>query len=497
MKEGDYYYKTGDYPGAMAIYLNLYPSDSGWAELNFKMGTCLFNTGGDTRDALGYFSRSVRNGNNEARYYSALILHRQNRIDDELKILNQYISDPAKKKNIQVSEIDRQVEIANRAKVMFKNPVDTRIENFGPIVNTKFPEYAPLIPGDESFLIFTSRRPGSTGGEVDPYGQYYEDIYIAYRDNRFWSDPVPLSANINTFTHDAGTGLSGDGNSLIIYRTNENLKEGDIHLTRFDGKEWSVPQKLSISINSAFNEPSACLNVDGNILFFSSDRPGGLGGKDIYRVVMFPTGEWSLPMNLGSVINTPYDEDACYFHPDGVSLFFSSKGHETMGGYDVFESRLKENAVNYTDTNWTNPRNLGFPVNTTGNDIYFVLSTDGRRGYYSSEREEGYGKQDIYTLYMPVLENRMLVILKGTVKSDSGTPLKAKMAMVSEDAGAQEGIFVSHAGTGKYLMILKPGVHYLLKISMPGFEDYEEKIIYDQIEKTFEVEKNVVLKGKQ
>ena len=181
----------------------------------------------------------------------------------------------------------------------------------------------------------------------------------------------------------------------MLFRSYKNDKEGSIYYSKLDGDQWSYGYMLGTDpgditdINTQYHEPSACLSPDGNTLYFVSDRPGGFGGEDIYRCVKLPTGRWSKATNLGPTINTEYDEDAPFMHPDGVTLFFSSNGHKTMGGFDIFFS-VK------SDSGWYPPQNMGYPINTTDDDVFYVMSSDGKRAYFSSVRPEGLGEQDIY-----------------------------------------------------------------------------------------------------
>ncbi len=196
---------------------------------------------------------------------------------------------------------------------------------------------------------------------------------------------------------------------MIVYRTNKELTGGDLYFSVFENTNWSNLEKLPEAINSKYAESSASLSEDGNILYFSSDRDGGYGGKDIYRSIRFGNGDWSLPLNLGPTINSKFDDDAPFISADGKSLYFSSKGHKTIGGFDIFKLSLKEDG-----NSWSLPQNLGYPVNTVKDDIYFVTTEDENKGYYSSSRDGGYGGQDIYRINL-IDKNQMVVIVKGQV----------------------------------------------------------------------------------
>ena len=462
-KEADYYFKYGDYAGARNIYDSLYKVNSVSPELNFKLGICVLGTDYDKSKSAEYFKTASSRGHREAHFYLANWYHLQNDFEKSIELYEKYESMDGKQ-SIDHLEIDNRVAISRRARVMMNHPVDVRIENIGPLINTEYSEYVPLVSADESVLIFTSRRKGSTGEKLDPTGRYFEDIYISYKEKDEWLLPVGIGPNINTDSYDACVGLSSDGSTLITYKANESFTGGDLYWSTLEGDEWQKPVKYGPNINSEYIEPSASLTSNGNILYFSSNRPGGYGGLDIYRVVRLPDGEWSLPLNLGPAINTKYDDDAPFIHPDNTTLYFSSQGHTTMGGYDIFRSELGEDGV------WSDPENLGYPINTTDDDIYFVLSADGKRGYYSSANVGSYGDQDIYIMHMPY-EFKELTIIKGAVTSaDSLTkPLKARIELRDYESKKLEALYHSNSKTGKYMLVIPPDKKFRISVEVTGY----------------------------
>jgi len=488
-KEADYYYSYGDYLGALKLYKKLYEVDTISAQLQFKIGTCMLMAYGDKRGSAPYFIKASDAGFTEAHYYVANWYHLEGEFEKAVERFQKY-KEAEDKKLYDPTEIDERIQASLRAKEMVKHPVDVKIENIGYVINTKYSEYVPVISADESVLIFTSRREGSTGGKLDPYGQYFEDVYISYKQDDKWTPPKSIGSNINKDNHDACVALSADGFTLITYKTNESLTGGDLYYSNLEGNTWELPKKYGPEINSEYLEASASIASDGNKIYFSSNRPDGYGGKDIYRVMKLPHGDWSLPQNLGPQINTPYDDDAPFIHPDGLTLYFSSMGHKSMGGHDIFKSTLKE------DLTWTEPENLGYPINTTDDDMYFVLSADGRRGYYSSGKEGGYGDQDIYIIRLPY-EFKDLTIIKGVVTSaDSlGKPLKAKITLRDFNTKKIEGIYHSNSVTGKYLLVIPPNKKFKMSVEAAGhysyidFVDFPEDGGFSTINKPIRLEK--------
>lgn len=294
-----------------------------------------------------------------------------------------------------IAEIDAKIAQCNNGKQFVEDPLEYSIKSLGESINTPYADYAPAISKDENLMIFTSRREGGTGiGNVDKDLQFFEDIYISeYKDNA-WQPAQNIGTNINTEFHDASIGLSGDGKELFLYKDENG---GDIYISlRKDDGTWKKPEPISESINSRHSENSVSISPDGQNLFFTSDRPGGKGGIDIYLSKLDKKGKWSKPTNLGAPINTVEDEDGPFIDYDGKSLYFSSRGHKGMGGHDIFVSEYDS-----VTNKWSEPVNIGYPINTPDDDIYFVKSGDRKFGYYASVKDGGKGEKDIYKVAIP------------------------------------------------------------------------------------------------
>lgn len=355
------------------------------------------------------------------------------------------------------AEADQYIRNCNHGKKLVAHPIDVKITNIGDAINSKASEYVPVISSDESVLIFTYRGEKSTGGMQlldinDPEDQYTEDVFMSVKAGEEWLEPFPAGKNINSLDHDACIALSGDGQKLLVFK-NSGKDNGDIYMSSLDGSNWGVPEHLRGGVNSDYWEGSCSISANEKTLYFSSERQGGYGGRDLYKATLEHDGSWGNVKNLGLKINTAFDDDAPFIHPDGTTLIFSSKGHNSMGGYDIFKTfRI--------DTAWTNPENMGYPVNTTGDDIYYVLSADGQRGYYSSEKVGGFGQQDIYRVG-PGLPGwkPAVVLLKGNVTVNdaaAGADIEVVLANNNENVG----IFKANAATGKYLINLPAGADY-------------------------------------
>lgn len=295
-----------------------------------------------------------------------------------------------------LKEVERRIYECKNGIKYKANPIGYSIVNLGPNVNSDSWDYAPVVNSDESVLIFTSRRrDGNLNENVAEDNFPYEDIFISKKQNGKWMPAQNIGPVINTKYHDSNLGFSPDGKTLFIYSDEGN---GDIYYSHWISEDtWSTPQPLSSNINSEnYNEKSVSISKDGKVLFFASNRPGGNGGFDIYYSMKNSKDEWGPSKNIGDMINTEEDEDGPFIQYDGKTLYFSSRGRDGMGGFDIFKS-VYDSAKRV----WTEPENMGYPVNTPDDDIYFVMTKDGKRGYYATVRDDGMGYNDIYMVTLP------------------------------------------------------------------------------------------------
>ncbi len=297
---------------------------------------------------------------------------------------------------LSMEDVERRLYECANGKEFVADPKNYSIVNLGREINSEFDDYAPVITENEDQLVFTSRRKdGNLNENVADDNKPYEDIFISKKVGDKWGRATNISDKVNTPFNDSNLALSADGKTLFIYK-DEN--EGDIYISQLqkDGT-WTVPEPLPGDVNSSYRETSVSITKDGSTLYFASDRPGGLGGSDIYVSTKTGSGQWGRVKNLGPTINSELDEDSPFIDYDNVTLYFSSEGKKGMGGFDIFKSTL----VDAKKNEWSDAENLGYPMNTPENDIFYVGSKDGERGYYSSIREDGMGYSDIYIITTP------------------------------------------------------------------------------------------------
>jgi outer membrane protein OmpA-like peptidoglycan-associated protein/tetratricopeptide (TPR) repeat protein len=299
-------------------------------------------------------------------------------------------------------------------------PHTVRLQNLGSTINTAQPEFSPVISLDGSALYFTSRRKWANGASdkgIDPrINQYPEDIYVSYMDfDQTWTDPVRLEF-CDSIQNEATLAVSSDERRVYLYQ--DTRGNGDIFYSDFSTNRFQrVEHYESKGVNMDSWETHCTVTPDGMNMYFVSDRKGGFGGRDIYRVTKLANGDWSSPQNLGATINGPFDEESPFIAVDNKTLYFSSNGPKSMGGFDVFVTVRSE-----TNT-WSDPINLGYPLNSTGDDIFYTTTVDGMTGYLTSFRKDGLGEKDIYEIKNDYLGVKNIAVLKGKINTVGGKPI--------------------------------------------------------------------------
>lgn len=508
IEEGDGYFNKSQKEGfslygfALPLYLKANAFNPSNALLNYKIGVCYLNSAWKQK-ALSLLEKaySLNHTVGESiHYYLGEAYHINMDWNKAIKEYQDYRSTlkPDDKENI--ADVEKKIQECKNGIELVKHPVSVFIDNIGPSINSPYPGYGPVISADESVMMFTSRRDNTTGGGVAPDDQmYFEDVYISGNTDGRWSSAVNMGKPVNTDNHDATVALSADGQKLFIYLGNRG--NGDLFQCELKGNSWGKPESLGSNINTNAHEPSASLSADGNTLYFVSNRDGGFGSHDIYKSTWDAKKKrWGEAENLGPVINTPYSEQGVFIHPDGKTLYFSSKGHNTMGGFDIFRSVWDEKKKK-----WSTSENLGYPINTADNDIDFVLSASGKHAYFASYKADGLGEKDIYMITFitpknPILntEDNLLAsltdpiretviakqvevplaqvsILKGTIyDAITKQPLETDIELVDNQLNQVIATFKSNSSTGKYLVSLPAGKNYGIAVKKEGYLFHSE-----------------------
>lgn len=516
---GDIYFKQ-----ANPFLLKAQEFNPNNAELNYMLGFIAFNLNPQSADAIKYLEKAY-SLNPQIPEDGVYLLGWANQIalkwDDAIKyyeaLMTRYAV-KAKDNAVPMADLTKKIQECKTGKLLVANPQRIFVENLGPEINTNYPEYSAFITADESMIAFTACRNTTTGGKSDgENGGYFEDLYISNRKSRKWAQAQNFGPIVNSEDHDATAGLSSDGTILFVYKFKEK-DGGDIYVSYLNGNTWTKPEHLNKNINSKAHESSVSLSYDGKRLYFVSDREGGLGDRDIYYSDKDAKGEWGPAVNAGPTLNTKYAEEGVFIHPDGKTIYFSSKGHNTMGGYDIFKS-VFENGK------WSEPENLGYPINGPDDDVFFVINGSGHHGYFASAKQGGYGDKDIYKITFlgpekaPLLMNEdnllasvaapvsefkadkivsngpKMTILKGVVTDEqSKQPLEASIELIDNGKNEVIAVFKSNSTTGKYLVSLPSGKNYGIAVKKEGYLFHSENFDLPETANFQEVEKNIELK---
>jgi tetratricopeptide (TPR) repeat protein len=482
--------KVGNYEDALTDYLQLLNEDSRNESYNYNVGVCYLNNSMNKSKAVPYLEIVTRKEKHDpnADYLLGRAYQYANRFDDAVLAFKKFKAD-AKGTVFNLVDADLQIQHCINAKELMKFPVDVMFQNLGSNINSEYSDYYPFVTSNESFLIYNTKRPEKNAEKMEN-GNYNNSIYISRVVNGEYMKASPIGAPINA--GNAGMeviGLSETGDNILLYMP-EGLGKGNIYISKLDVQGvYGKPEKLDAKINAAGDEIAASISSDGNTLYFASSRKGGMGGTDIYICKKLGK-KWSEPMNAGKEINTPYDEDFPNISPDGKILYFSSKGHTSMGGYDIFKSSFDE-----TTNTYTSPKNIGYPINTTDDDMNFRISKNGKYGYIASAKNGGQGDFDIYRVTFNEVESDYSVVIGG-ISAKDGSEINYSDVFISVNDNITKelmGNYLPNPATGRFVVILPPGKYQML-IDAPGYKSVKKNIeVFDKVSYQAEINMNIEL----
>lgn len=385
--DAEYYLLFNEYREALPLYLEIYNSKKDNANIAYRLGECYLNITAENSNAIRYLELATEDitENYDLGYYTEskaplraiLLLGIAYRVDEKLEkaleTFNRYKQRVEGQDNESMSEVNYQIQICYNAMDMKEEPVEFTTVNQGRGINSSFANIRPAVTLNDSAIAFTTRL------------QFYDAVFFSKRKEGEWSFPTNLTPYFQADGDIHTCAISGDGNLLILVRKDRD--DFNLYYSEFKNNQWGLMQKFGNHINTKFNETHASISPDGNTLYFVSDRNGGYGGKDIYKTTRTKDNEWGPAKNLGPAINTPRDEETPFVTMQ-ETLFFSSKGHYNMGGFDIFKAR-------YNLNEWDEPQNLGYPLNSTDDDVFFMPLSESE-AYYAIFGEEGFGNYDIY-----------------------------------------------------------------------------------------------------
>jgi len=501
IKEGNKYYEQGKgtYDLARDHYLFAHQYNSENAQLNYKLGACYLYTD-DKYNAIDYLQKAYfldPEVSTDIHLLLGKAYHLVLEFDDAIEHYNAHNEKlDAKEKVEYAGHLAKYLSECRFGKELSQEPLRVIIQNLGQDVNSRHDDYNPMFAKDDTALFFTSRRPFGKRTKRNPLdNKFNEDIYRSGVSNSGFKSAVRLKKPYNTSHNDALVSVSPDGNTLFIYRGHED--GGSIEFSDFNPKKnkWRSPKSIPGKMNSKEGETSACLSPDGKEFYYvSKNKDLTMGGKDIMVSRLDRKGKWGKPQNLSRDINTVFDEEGVFITSDGSYLYFSSQGHNSMGGYDVFRSRRLENGV------WDKPENMGYPINSPDDELFFIMDQGGIYGYYSAIREGGLGAKDIYKVIFLGSEKELIfrteddlvagpgpkksgflnlpeqievdtaLLLTGLVLDTVGgeVPIMAKMTFIDPAQGTRDAFVVSDA-SGSYTARLPEPKIYGIEINAAGY----------------------------
>lgn len=552
MEKGDkLFLYEGNFAFALKHYMNAYAFNPNYSLLNYRIGYAILQ-GHHKTEAVKYLDKAYRLDHNVAKDIEEELgyAHHLNEDWDEAMkwykaFENKLMAAKDKKNAAQIDyalkKLEKRIDECKNGKELSKNPIRVFIDNIGTSINTEYPEYGVTLSADESIMMVTSKRPGSTGFDVisekdikkeHQEEDYAEDIYMSTKNSDgTWKMVENMGKPINGPEHDATVNLSADGMSLLMYNSDNG---GDLFESHLEGDKWSKPKNIGKPINSKYHDSHATYSPDKKRIYFVSSRE-----EDNYGIIdpasPFPgkthdiyysdwnaeKEEWGDAKNIGPVINTPYNEAGVFMHPDGRTLYFSSEGHNSMGSYDIFKSVFDDKTGQ-----WSKPENLGYPVNGPDVDAFFVISANGRRGYFAANHADSEGEEDIYVItFLGPVKKAVLIsednllaseknpisqkiiepkvamntakttILKGrTLDEMTGEPVGSSIELVDNKKNKVVATFKSNTSTGKFLVSLPSGTNYGIAVKAEGYLFHSENFDLPDTAAYQEVEKDIYLK---
>ena len=447
--DADSWFYYEDYKEALPIFLRVLEADSLNYNVMFKIGYCYLNIPGQKAKSIPYLEQASRkttpnyNDNTyterlapvDAYFYLGNAYLVNNRIDEAIDAYTGFqnaITRTKKLANKDIYDTDyltRQFDACRNA-IQFKNqPISFIASNVGSKINSRFNEFNAVVSGDGNSMVFTASL------------QFYDAIFYAKKQNGQWGYPINIMGQLGIDDNSASTGLSYDGTELYVYRDDDF--DGNIYVSYLKDGLWTKVRKLGPEINTKYWESHASLSPDGKKLYFVSNRPEGYGDLDIYVAERTSDTTWGMPRNLGDKINTRWNENTPFLTPDGKRLFFSSEGLQGMGGYDIYYSTLENNE-------WSEPVNIGYPINTTDDDIFFVPFEKGKFAYCSQFSSKGYGGQDIYHFQVFHIPEYSNIMVEGVLTMDNKTNRKKEQFVINIiDKNSKDTIITLNPDTDK------------------------------------------------
>ncbi len=471
---------AGNFPDAIKMYEKLIEKSPEKAQYHMNLGECYLRTPQLNNMAIAALQKAVSiykkkkktKGFIDAKFLLGKAYHANHLFKEAIQTYNELVINKEYKKYKSVDILENEIRASEAAIEEFKKKRRLKVISPGDGINTEFTQHSPFFVEDKGIFIYTSKEKTSFFKDKKTKdGEYDENIFFINIENENDKEPDPFSKPINTSDNEASCWVSKDGSFMLIY------KNGDIYSSEQTNSMWSEPKKFK-PINSKYHEMHASMNQERTLAYFSSDRPGGRGGKDIYFIKKDKNGKWSDAKNLGKKINTKFDEESPFIHEDGT-LFFSSKGHNSIGGYDIFSAKGSSKPSKFGKA-----ENLGMPINSVEDDIFYFETSDNTKGYFMSKRPEGKGRGDIFMVNYSD-SSLYYLLVKGNVKSQDSSDCNVKISNVetkgkiySKNSDSNGNYFTKVKRDDNYFTSLEADGHFFeaFTFSAPFSEETEKDL---------------------
>jgi len=468
-KDANSYYYFEDYEEALALFLQVYNKYPDNYNLCFKIGVCYLNIPGYKQQSIPYLEKAATNTKKKYNELSTLetkapfdavfylgnayfVTNQLDKARNEYKKFKELIKDD---KDWNLKYYDHQVATIKNSQILQSYPVNFLRNNLGELFNNRFANYNPVISGDEKTLAYTTKQ------------KFYQAILVSRKNGDNWGAPVNITLDLQVDGNCSTLSLSNDGNELYLYK--DDSQDGNIYVTHFADGRWNTMKKLNENINTKYYETHASVSSDGKKLYFTSNRKGGFGDQDIYVSDRISDDNWGPAVNLGPTINTSMNENTPFVTTDDNNLFFSSEGHNNLGGYDIFYSQRK------SDGSWSDPINLGYPINTTDDNLFYTPIGDGSHGLEALFDKEGYGEQDIYQIEVFIPKYLKSIITSNDL-SNSASDARIKSVVI--DTINKSGLALIDITKSEVPTFIDPKKNFKL------FFNGREYEVRDQVERT-------------
>ena len=448
--EGEFFFLAEDYQEAIFYYLQLAEKFPDNANFNYKTGMTYLQIPGQEHFAIPYLEKAITSTSlkykkrsytetrapHHAFFYLGNAYRYNNELDKALLTYDEFATSDEFEGNYNIAMVENEVKACERAKIIKDVPVNIRSTKLPDIINTNTNNYNPVLTPDGLTMVFVSQL------------AFYDAIHLSRKENGQWTEPEVLNPQVGSDGDMYPTSISADGKELFLVKREET--NSDIYVSTLGTDFWSRALPLNENINSREQETHASVTSDGKVLYFTSSRRGGYGELDIYRSQRAGANNWNAPVNLGSIINTEYNEETPFVSKDGSRLYFSSEGHFNMGGYDIFYAELKNNGQ------WSDPVNLGYPINSTGNNVFY-FPVDEEHGYYPKMAKE-----------IPIISDIYLIEILPPGESTSTSPgqsiFRTDFIMKILSINEPDSIVIRYKKEQDKFSVQQPANEYIIKI---------------------------------